>query len=113
MGEEHLREDIVKRCADCASTQIGETYCLIHSCIDKSKWRPREKIIVENKIKEEVNHPSYYMANGIEAIDVIEAFGLGFCEGSAIKYILRAGKKSSEKKIDIQKAIWYLQRTLK
>ena len=38
-----------------------------------------------------VDHPPHYQsAAGIEAIDVIEAFGLGFCLGNAVKYILRA-----------------------
>ena len=47
----------------------------------------------------------------MEAIDVIEAYNLNFSLGSAIKYILRAGKKPNEtSKEDLKKAIWYLQR---
>lgn len=56
-------------------------------------------------------NPGYYKAKGLEAIDVIEAYNLGFCKGNAIKYILRAGKKSDEKE-DLKKAIWYLQRRI-
>ena len=62
-----------------------------------------------------VNHPGHYQtAAGIEAIDVIEAFGLGFNLGNAVKYILRAGKKGSrrcrqrDRLTDLQKAAWYL-----
>jgi hypothetical protein len=57
-------------------------------------------------------NPDYYKSNGLEAIDIIEAYSLGFNMGNALKYILRAGKKSS-KEIDLKKAIWYLQREVK
>jgi len=56
-------------------------------------------------------NPAHYKANGIEAIDVIEAFGLGFNLGNAIKYILRAGRKS-DTATDLAKASWYLQREI-
>lgn len=59
-----------------------------------------------------IDHPAHYKANGMEAIDVIEAFGLGFHLGNAAKYILRAGKKTADKTEDIKKAIWYLNRYL-
>ena len=59
-----------------------------------------------------VNHPSHYKSStGLESIDVIESFQLGFCLGNAVKYILRAGKKDKEKTIeDLRKAVWYIQR---
>jgi len=56
-----------------------------------------------------INHPSHYKGRGLECIQVIEAFGLGFCLGNAVKYILRAGKKGCKKE-DLKKAIWYLSR---
>jgi len=63
-------------------------------------------------MSEQVNHPDHYQsAAGIEAIDVIEAFGLGFCLGNAVKYILRAGKKGPAL-TDLQKARWYLDREI-
>lgn len=34
-----------------------------------------------------VNHPVHYNANGIEVIDIIEAFELNFNLGNSIKYI--------------------------
>ena len=58
-----------------------------------------------------VNHPNHYKGKGLECIQVIEAFELGFCLGNAIKYILRAGKKG-RKDEDLKKAIWYLNREL-
>ena len=60
-----------------------------------------------------VNHPPHYKSGGLESIDVIEAFGLGFCLGNTVKYILRAGKKNPEKHIeDLEKAEWYLKREI-
>ena len=65
-----------------------------------------------------VSRPAHYTeGRKYEPIEVIEDWKLGFCAGNALKYISRAGRKSSgslsqkEKTIeDIDKAIWYLQR---
>lgn len=59
-----------------------------------------------------VDHPDYYKAGGIEAIDVIEDWKLDFCLGNAIKYIARAGKKSDDVRTDLEKAAWYIKRHL-
>lgn len=59
-----------------------------------------------------VNHPSHYMRGGIESIDVIEAFKLDFNRGNALKYILRAGKKTTNPIEDLEKAMWYLKRSI-
>lgn len=62
-----------------------------------------------------VDHPSHYggESNPYEAIKVIEAWGLGFCLGNAIKYVSRAGRKDPARKIeDLQKASWYLKREI-
>jgi len=59
----------------------------------------------------DVDHPKHYQGQGLECIDVIEAFNLNFCLGNAIKYILRAKHKGKEEQ-DIHKAIWYLHRHL-
>ena len=59
-----------------------------------------------------VVHPQHYQSDGgIEAIDVIESFELGFNLGNAIKYILRAEKKGNKKQ-DLEKALWYINREL-
>lgn len=62
-------------------------------------------------MKEQVNHPEHYSANGIEAIDVIDAYNLNFNLGNAIKYILRADRKGN-KKVDLEKSVWYLNREI-
>lgn len=61
-----------------------------------------------------VDHPSHY-AEGrrYEPIVVIEAWGLGFNLGNALKYISRAGRKDPAKiEEDLRKAIWYIDREL-
>ncbi|HVQ52910.1 MAG TPA: DUF3310 domain-containing protein [Mycobacterium sp.] len=61
---------------------------------------------------DEIDGPPHYQApNGMEAIDVIEGFQLGFNLGNAIKYILRAGRKG-DRTTDLRKAVWYLQREI-
>ena len=62
--------------------------------------------------QEEINHPKHYNVGKIEVIDIIEDWKLGFHLGNAIKYILRAKYKGSQKK-DLQKAIWYIERYLR
>jgi hypothetical protein len=37
---------------------------------------------------------------------------MGFCRGNAVKYIWRAGAKSTNPAEDLKKAIWYLEREL-
>lgn len=66
-------------------------------------------------MSESVDHPQHYGGedNPYEAIKVIEATGLGFSLGNAVKYILRAGKKNPDKEIeDLQKAAWYVNRRI-
>lgn len=63
-------------------------------------------------MEEKVNHPQHYGGDTTyEAIKVIEAWGLGFCLGNAVKYICRAGKKGSRLE-DLEKARWYLDREI-
>jgi len=69
---------------------------------------------VVQPIPRQIDHPSYYGGDTTyEAIKVIEAWGLGFCLGNAIKYISRAGKKDPAKLVeDLEKARWYLDREI-
>jgi N-acyl-D-aspartate/D-glutamate deacylase len=68
----------------------------------------------ENKKNEMVDHPTHYGGedNYYEAIKVIEAWGLGFNLGNAVKYISRAGKKLDTLE-DLEKAAWYISREIK
>jgi hypothetical protein len=58
-----------------------------------------------------IDHPQHYLSNVIEVIDIIDSFNLNFNIGNSIKYILRADKKGNKKQ-DLEKAIWYLNREL-
>ena len=70
------------------------------------------KIMKEIQDREMVNHPDHYQgSSGMEVIDIIENYNLGFSLGNAIKYILRADKKSAAKQ-DLKKAIWYINREI-
>ena len=60
---------------------------------------------------DKVNHPSHYNVGTIEVIEVIEDWKLTFNLGNAIKYIGRCEHKNNKKE-DIKKAIWYLEREL-
>jgi hypothetical protein len=66
-----------------------------------------------DEIMKNVDHPSHYQSKaGIEVIDVIEAFGLGFNLGNVCKYVLRCSKKDLDIQ-ELEKAKWYLEREIK
>jgi hypothetical protein len=58
-----------------------------------------------------VNHPYHYKVGGIETIDFIEAKGLTYHLGNAVKYISRADHKGNRKQ-DLEKAKWYIDREI-
>ena len=59
-----------------------------------------------------INHPSHYVGQvpGIECIQVSEHFNFNL--GNAIKYIWRVDSKD-DPLVNLEKAIWYLQREIK
>lgn len=66
---------------------------------------------------EKVDHPTHYGGadNPFEPIKIIEhlGWGPGFCKGNALKYLMRAGKKSGESEADdLAKARWYIDRAI-
>ena len=67
-------------------------------------WKLKDKVDV-------VNHPEHYKHGGMETIDVIEAWGLGYHLGNTVKYISRAKHKGNELE-DLKKAQWYLNRAI-
>lgn len=62
---------------------------------------------------DKVTRPAHYggEANPFEPIKVIEHYGLGFCLGNAVKYILRAPFKGATID-DLRKARWYIDREI-
>lgn len=83
--------------------------------LSQGRGRPRMQTIVlgtSNKsFSDVVNHPAHYKVGGIETIDFIEAKKLSYNLGNVVKYITRADHKGS-KRIDLEKARWYLNREL-
>lgn len=64
-----------------------------------------------------VNHPAHYQTkNGLETIDVIDAFTDGLvgieavCTGNALKYLCRWKKKNGLE--DLKKARWYINKLI-
>ena len=90
------------------SRRRGERPEVEHARDLATRWR-------EEDLASKVDHPSHYggAGNPYEAIRVIEAWGLGFSLGNAVKYISRAGKKDGETElVDLEKAKWYLERRI-
>ena len=85
----------------------------------KQKWTPVQPlptpeplpITMLEPVTDPVNHPAHYKVGGIETIDFIEAKGLNYNMGNAVKYITRADHKGNRKQ-DLEKAVWYLNREL-
>lgn len=58
-----------------------------------------------------VDHPTHYTTGTIEVIDFIEDKELPYHLGNVIKYVVRAGKKTTADELeDLAKARWYLNR---
>lgn len=81
------------------------------NCINDAPTYAQEQL-ADIERREAVDRPSYYKRGGIEAIDAIEAWGLGFNLGNVVKYIARAGRKTKDGLQDLQKAEWYLSREI-
>jgi hypothetical protein len=71
----------------------------------------KDPITMEEPTEDPVNHPAHYKVGGMETIDFIEAKGLTYHLGNAVKYISRADHKGNRKQ-DLEKAKWYLERAI-
>lgn len=110
----------IKLCKDCdhydrdkESNQIINIHCLTCSPLEGyPNFIPRQGIGT-TKTVDMVNHPPHYKTkNGLETIDVIEAFtedlnGIeAVCTANALKYICRWKNKNGKQ--DLEKAVWYI-----
>ncbi len=93
-------------CKHGCRTRDCEYFCIGGACAANAAGH-----VCQSSASDPIN-PSHYKSNGMEAIDVIEAFGLSYQLGSAAKYILRAGKKGPAAE-DLRKAIWFIEREIK
>jgi hypothetical protein len=69
---------------------------------------------MSSKEHDPVNSPSHYASGAVEAIDAMQAAMtaeqfVGYCKGSAMKYLWRFDMKGKAKE-DLEKAAWYLDR---
>lgn len=98
------------------STRLKE---LLSKRLMQGTHRPEHPVLDKDLIEmiekpaDAVNNPAHYTDGGIETIDYIEAKGLGYHLGNAVKYISRAGKKGTNQGLeDLRKAQWYLARAI-
>ncbi len=84
-------------------------------CSDEHHVRYQKVYVpVEWSVKEEQRvdliKPDYYHTTSVyEPFKIIRYYGLNFFEGNVLKYLLRAGKKNSDTRLqDLQKAATYL-----
>mgnify|MGYP003627624809 FL=1 len=57
--------------------------------------------------KDLINHPEHY-TKGIETIEYIQSWGMGYVVGNIIKYVTRFPYKGTPLK-DLEKAKWYIE----
>jgi Zn finger protein HypA/HybF involved in hydrogenase expression len=54
--------------------------------------------------------PAHYCFSDLQPWDVIDAWGVDYYLGNVLKYICRAGRKSPDRLVDLNKALHYLQK---
>jgi hypothetical protein len=85
--------------------ELGKPYGDINGSIANP---PEQEVNDLARYTDKIN-PDHYRQLPMEAIEITEHFN--FCLGNALKYIIRCEHKG-DKRSDLQKAIWYLQREL-
>ena len=95
-----------KDCMTCffQGTNLGSFPCV--QCSAFSLWTDKDAY----KEEDPVNAPKHYNV-GIEPIEAIESWKLGYNLGNVIKYVARADHKGKRLE-DLKKARWYLDREI-
>ena len=58
-----------------------------------------------------INPAHYVGANGMQVVDIVDAYDLDFYAGNTGKYLCRAGRKPGASRLeDLRKARWYIDR---
>jgi len=120
---EHYTENPTATVSEVAK-KFKTTYSIAYMCKKemekRRKWQllemtssntPLPSITMIEPQPDPVNHPWHYKVGGIETIDFIEAKGLTYHLGNAVKYISRADHKGNRLQ-DLEKAKWYIDREL-
>ena len=84
--------------------KLNEQPC--KSCVSYSLWTDKDAY----KEEDPVNAPKHYNV-GLEPIEAIESWKLGYNLGNVIKYVARADHKGKRIE-DLKKARWYLDREI-
>lgn len=92
----------------CYGLSMGKGFV---SASDEDVSRAYDLISKDEPERSAVDHPKHYNVGGIEVIDAIEAWKLGFNLGNVVKYVARADYKSNPLE-DLKKAKWYLEREI-
>lgn len=92
----------------CYGLSMGKGFV---SASDEDVNRAYDLISKDEPERSAVDHPKHYNVGGIEVIDAIEAWKLGFNLGNVVKYVARADHKSKPLE-DLKKAKWYLEREI-
>ena len=92
---EHGKPHLALSCTSCALVGVGRV------------------LFQYDKASDDKFNPPHYAKLEPEPIVAIEGWSLGFCLGNCVKYIARAGRKTSEPVLDdLKKARWYLDREI-
>ena len=101
----------MKSCHQCGINSVPYDWFCCTSC--NKNWDGKDYSGVTAPVKfDSVSKPEHYAAGAIECIEVIEQQGFGYNIGCVQKYIWRAGKKTEDRKTDLEKALWFLKREL-
>lgn len=104
-----------QECEDCGARRYVSSYIGADGQVQEESHAWPEHlpdVVREALVREEIDHPAHYGGEDdpYEAIKVIDAWGLGFSLGNALKYIRRAGLKEGEsRRKDLEKALWYIR----
>lgn len=104
-GENFSSADIVQIISNSSSVGI-KMHEMPFDKLENSKMS-----VVQSGYDENMNG-KHYKRGGIESIEVIEAWELGFNLGNVIKYLSRAGVKTSDALPCLKKARWYIDREI-
>jgi hypothetical protein len=110
MGLKYQIVYMVKRNMDSKKTPKQE-WKVVHVSTSDNSIEHAMHVEMHEPASDPVNHPAHYKYGGIETIDFIEAKELGYNLGNVVKYITRSDHKGNRKQ-DLEKAAWYLQREL-
>ena len=117
MLDEGKNIDAIVKKVGCSKTLVKQIYKKMRVESDKKVETAYAEKVGGNPIPDFLQHksdpinPDHYKRNGIEIIDVIEAYCLNYRLGNVVKYVTRSSFKDDVLQ-DLKKARWYLDREI-